>query len=213
MAKSKKRTAYGKDTRQVFSTKIPDLKIAEIKTTSETIHPIDVVAPIELWLDFEKQARMATDNANFKETILQHQLAGSLSASHITKEHYVCSDENDVQGRFNENVSKVMTAIYQSEGIHCEFSSGRSTKTDCAGVPDIVLTEVHNTRALLVGEFKTPWIHDLINIIEDPSTRRRWLGMLVNHIYDQTLIYFFGCRPDWYVHVSCWRSVWLSFDI
>lgn len=184
MPGGKKRVAHGKNARQLFCERVPDLNLANQMTISKAIHPIDIVAPIRLWSDFEMQVRLATINTNFGNVILGHHPAGFLNANHTINELYACSDEGDVQGRFNNNVSKIMTAVFQSEGIMCKLSSGRSTTTDCGGVPDIVLTRIGGTQALLVGEFKTPWVHDLTAKVMDPVARPRLLGMLFDHIYD-----------------------------
>jgi hypothetical protein len=109
--------------------------VAEMTTKSDATHPIDIIAPIRLWPGFEMQVRLAKNNAKFRDTILDHQPAGFLSTSHASRELYACSDEGDIQGRFNNNnVSKVMTAIFQSEGIMCKFSSG-------GGVPILFLQD------------------------------------------------------------------------
>lgn len=170
--------------------RIPDLKLSQESTSSVTIHAIDIVAPIKLWRGFEMQVRMATNNVNFNNAIIDHRPAGFLSRHHISNEFYACSDEGDIQGRFNNNVSNVMAAIFQSSGIMCEFSSGHSTTTACGGIPDNVLTMTNGTRALLVGEFKTPWAHSLIRSIRKPAYRPRLFGMLFDHIYNQYINVF-----------------------
>lgn len=64
------------------------------------------------------------DNTNFNNAILGYHPAGFLNAKRIINELYTCSDEGDMQGRFNNNVSKIMAAIFQSEGIMCKLSPG-----------------------------------------------------------------------------------------
>ncbi|KAJ9268529.1 hypothetical protein DTO212C5_5491 [Paecilomyces variotii] len=44
------------------------------------------------------------DNANFNNAILGYHPAGFLNAKRIINELYTCSDEGDMQGRFNNNV-------------------------------------------------------------------------------------------------------------
>jgi hypothetical protein len=167
--------------KQLFESKAPDLTLAQRKTIADTTHPTRIVAPLRSWQTFEMEVRTATTNANFRDVTLDHQPAGSLRKYHCSKELYACSDEGDIQGRFNNNISKVVTAVFKSEGIMCQFSSGRSTTTHYGGVPDIVLTRVNGTQALLVGEFKTPWVH---NLDDNTSIRReRRLGMLIRHAY------------------------------
>lgn len=190
MPQSQKRASNGKTARQLVCERIPDLKLSQESTSSVTIHAIDIVAPIKLWRGFEMQVRMATNNVNFNNAIIDHRPAGFLSRHHISNEFYACSDEGDIQGRFNNNVSNVMAAIFQSSGIMCEFSSGHSTTTACGGIPDNVLTMTNGTRALLVGEFKTPWAHSLIRSIRKPAYRPRLFGMLFDHIYNQYINVF-----------------------
>ncbi|KAJ9405041.1 hypothetical protein DTO045G8_7214 [Paecilomyces variotii] len=185
MAPPRKRTAYLKDVKQILSARLPDLKIATKKTVSSAIRAVDIVAPIRLWQNFEMEVRIAVESANLGQKFLHHELAGPSSAtsgSRISEEHYLCSNESDVQARFNQNVSNVLTAIFEAEGIPCQFSSGNSTTTNCGGIPDVILLNVNGTDARVVGELKTPWVHSLIEVILDSSLRRRYLGMLVVHV-------------------------------
>lgn len=186
----KKRTAYGKDAKQIISAKIPDLKMAEVQTVSMAFHHIDIVAPIKPWPAFEKEVRTKVENTKLPAEILLQEPAGPMSALYIAREHYACSDEGDIQGRFNHNVSNVMTAMYQSKGLQCMFSSGHATNTNCEGLPDIVLVANSNAQARLVGEFKTPWMHDLAEFMNLPHTRRRCLGTLIKYIVDHILMCF-----------------------
>lgn len=159
---------------------------------------------------------MAVENANLSQRFLHHELAGppgAASGSRISEEHCPCSNEGDVQGRFNQNVSNVLTALYQEEGIQCQFSSGHSTTTDCGVIPDIILLHVNDTGARVAGELKSPWAHSLIEVIRDPSLRCRCLGMLVVHVQNRLLIDLYGCRSNWDVYVSCWPSICIPINL
>jgi hypothetical protein len=70
--------------------------------------------------------------------------------------------------RFNTNISNVMTASWHSEG--------RSTSTDCGGIPDIVTIPANCSEAIIVGELKIPWMHDLqMNIVKPAIEQSIWV--------------------------------------
>ncbi|KAN0086579.1 hypothetical protein V8E54_000267 [Elaphomyces granulatus] len=59
-------------------------------------------------------------------------------------------------------------------------SEGRSTSTDCGGIPDIVTIPANCSEAIIVGELKIPWMHDLQMNIVKPAIEQSIWGKLVN---------------------------------
>ncbi|RWQ97450.1 hypothetical protein C8Q69DRAFT_504117 [Paecilomyces variotii] len=59
------------------------------------------------------------DNANFNNAILGYHPAGFLNAKRIINELYTCSDEGDMQGRFNNNLGGIATTSQQISLYDC----------------------------------------------------------------------------------------------
>ncbi|KAN0074858.1 hypothetical protein V8E54_007469 [Elaphomyces granulatus] len=175
--------AYKRDARQVLSQRLPDLCVSAKRTQSLAIHEIDVITPLRSWDTFEMTVRQSIESVNFGSNVLDHRPAGRLNPYHISHEHYSCSDEMDLQGRFNARVSNPVAAVAGSQNIMVKFSSGKSTRTYCGGIPDVVLTTMAHI-ALVAGEMKTPWVHDLDrSIVRNTRRRVRWLGQIGMYMY------------------------------
>ena len=71
-----------------------------------------------------------------------------------------------------------MTAVYYSLGIKARFGdAAASTDAELGGIPDIVCLD-ESGKALMVGEVKTPWRHDLAKMWSDHVLLRKALGEL-----------------------------------
>ncbi|KAN0070929.1 hypothetical protein V8E54_011094 [Elaphomyces granulatus] len=156
MSSSSRTTAYKQDARDIIKGRIPDLRLSTQKTLSNAIHDIEILVPMRFWNTFEMEARTRVYNRTYKPVPLDFNPAGGRRPSHIRSEHVLCADEEGVQGRFNTNISNVMIAIWHSEGIPLDFSSGRSTSTNCHGIPDVVIIPANGSEAMIVGELKIP---------------------------------------------------------
>jgi len=158
---------------------IPDLLVGPGATQSSAIHKIDFIGPLDVWDDFEKDVMAAYDQHDWHKhrTTLAHRPSGPLGPNNTATEHVHTGDEHGVQGRFQQNIGQIMTAIFKSQGMQLSFGDFKCASEDYENTPDAA--GVDNAGALIfVGELKVPWVkaHFLRELISDEKRFRRILG-------------------------------------
>lgn len=170
---------FSKTAKQIIEARIDDFIEGPSATSSNAIHDLHVRTTLGRWWNFEKEVRERVKGGRaLNNRPLHFAPRGFLSEFHTSREQLFCGDEGFIQGRFNDNVSHVMTSVYRSEGVNCRFGDAKAcTNKDLGGVPDIVCM-AEDGEARIVGDLKAPWAHDLELAMANPEKRRTWLGLL-----------------------------------
>jgi hypothetical protein len=83
-------------------------------------------------------------------------------------------------------------SVCRDVGILCRFGDAKACDPgeDFGGTPDIVcMTDFGAAR--VVGEMKTPWMHDLDDAMSDPILWPRWLGQIAMYMWHSRCTYGF----------------------
>ncbi|PYI04666.1 hypothetical protein BO78DRAFT_347226 [Aspergillus sclerotiicarbonarius CBS 121057] len=156
---------------------LPDLRIPpnKYRTRSSALHDLWYLQELSQW-DIEREARLYCKSVDWEDKNL-------LQA--MEKERLYCGDEHSVVGRFNQNLCHSILGIlqkYVEPGI-C-FGDWKCASSDAGfgKVPDVVLiTGQHDL--LVVGEAKTPWMHDIDHAQSNNVLFRQYLGQIANYMY------------------------------
>jgi hypothetical protein len=152
--------------REVVRAALPDLITGPGKTTHPALHMIWFRGRSERWQTFEQDAMQHFQQTDWNRhrRVLTYRPANSPSPASIAREHFICGDEAGVQGRFNQHIGQVMSAVSVAMGIDLAFADykANTSRTVDSKVPDIIcMTRSGGLR--IIGEIKTPWIkaHDI----------------------------------------------------
>ncbi len=147
---------------------IPNLVFNPYQTMSSSYSQDQFVGALRHWTQFESQVR-----ENFI-TLQPHLVQNILSVcatqprhNDVCFEQLLCGDESTVAARFNQHVGHVMTSVVQELGVDSRFGDSRCSLgvERVRSVPDFAFID-RNGQALLIGEAKTPWIHNLERAIQ-----------------------------------------------
>jgi len=124
---------------------------------------------LSLWTGFQEEVRRETASlfgspANFVQPIL----AG---------ENYVVATESGTSARIVENVFQAIGAVLEAQGLNLRFGDSPAGSSIAFNVfPDAMVENLQDQgRALVVGEFKTPWTKHLYTM--PPHLLARLLGI------------------------------------
>ncbi|KAE8347712.1 hypothetical protein BDV24DRAFT_157187 [Aspergillus arachidicola] len=168
---------------------LPDLKQGPGGTKSSALHRKKYFnGPLEPWPNFERDARLHVDAAvqapNMQTISWTSRVKDTPATMNI--EHFAVGDEGGVQGRTQQNVGQVLSAVCAAVGVDMSFADFKATiGTRIEGkVPDMVcMTNAGGLR--IVGEIKVPWIksHDIATTL--------WVGYPrnVSRLFGQIALY------------------------
>lgn len=117
--------------------------------------------------------------AQLNQRIICHENLGSKATWYLAKEHVVVGDETGVQGRFEQHLGQVLSAVLNAGGKPVKLGDYRaSSAIDTLNIPDIVAMETTTSNLRLVGEVKVPWVddHNLGDAINKEQNLRYVLG-------------------------------------
>ncbi|KAI9777790.1 MAG: hypothetical protein M1839_008585 [Geoglossum umbratile] len=163
------------DIRSLTWSQLPALRYTEgYSTVNESISSFaltkDQLIP---WKNFEASVRAITNTCLGWEV--------QLIPTQTEKEVIRIGNEHGLMGRFGQNVSHVMSEIYESCHLPIFFGDYQAGKTHIDAqnyrkIPDLVLLDdQHMIRA--IGEGKTFWTKNLMG--KDPIIRAGWLGEFI----------------------------------
>ena len=191
--------AHGYSGKDLVLASLPRLETTQYRTREPSIPPSTGSSSsqsrwngdIAHWVGFEREvleafeARMPRDDHDLL-LLPQHLNLNNLTTdeSYVGVEHLLCGEEKGVEGRFNHQVSHVMTCVAKDNGIPLRFgdwkASATSTTAHFSRLPDCSATDAHR-RVVFLGEVKADW-DDRIRDMLSPSGNlvglecRRWLG-------------------------------------
>ncbi|GKZ98167.1 hypothetical protein AnigIFM59636_002191 [Aspergillus niger] len=144
--------------KQIIQQPLPDLRVDKI-----------------IW-NIEQKARQYSESINWKDDIQGYKLE---------EERLYCGDEHSVVARFNQNLCHTSTLAlhgYVKNGIRFgDYKCAKKTEA-FTKIPDIVLiTRKHNL--CVVGEAKTPWMHNIVWEQGRDSTFRNFIGQIANYMH------------------------------
>lgn len=119
--------------------------------------------------------------------------------------------------RIAHNVGHVLTAINRSQGVHLYWGDFKASQR-CAvegKIPDMVIMDRYGNMRV-VGEGKTPWVHNLTFVMLDAQEGfRNYLGKSIVNQCSGNLNAdtFLGIRPDSPVYVSGEAEIWFPNDL
>jgi hypothetical protein len=135
--------------------RLPDLNIRPCHQTSRSDRGYGLhTSQLSIWTGFEEGVRQDTASVfgspiNFVPPV-------------PANEHYVVATESGISARIVGNIFQV-GAVFEAQGFNLRFRdspAGSSIAFD--ECPDAVIENLQAPgRALVVGEFKTPWTRDL----------------------------------------------------
>lgn len=156
--------------KEVIQQPLPDLRYHDEKfrTSSKSTHKLWFLATLSEW-NIEQKARHYSKSIDWQDDILGYELG---------EEQIECGDEHSVVGRFNQNLCHNSTpSLHKYVQTDVRFGDFKCAVSDASfkKVPDVVLvTKEHQLR--LVGEAKTPWMHDIKQAQEKNATFRNYIG-------------------------------------
>lgn len=203
--------------------RIPDLLSTDHHTTSDSTHKLGFVSTLGYWSRFERDARQHFLSVNWNSTILDYAPDDhDDNPYHVKNEQLFCGDEHSVVARFGQNVGHVMTSVIRAcKGADIRFGDFKSAvpQSGFTKVPDIAVMD-SKARLLLVGEAKTPWMHDIEGSVQEaPGDFRKYLGISVGlNEYYALPIYQSAdilplLRPDSQIHVPDPEQVWFPDNL
>lgn len=195
--------------------KIPAGLVGPSHTNSSALHSVWYTGPLHEWTTFEQDA-----NAEFQQHDLErHNSTITIRPlrphrpHNIANEQLVIGDETGLQGRFNQNVGHVMSAVYGSQGLNLRFGDYKSTNTNASNsykrVPDmVIMDQVTKVRAL--GDLKSQWVrqHHLrgfpptSNVNIRKTHFRRQIGRLARYMQDLQVRYGFYSTYGQHIFLS-----------
>lgn len=162
--------------------RLPDLLVNENTTVSRSTQRAFFNSTLGNWGRFEMNARKHFRQISWKNTVLDYMPdARDDTKNHVSHEQLMCGDEHSVVARFNQNVCHVMTSVMQSGGSDIRFGDFKTVvRVNDAEtkVPDFAVID-QKAGLLLVGEAKTPWVHDIEDQLgQSMKNFRKYLDML-----------------------------------
>lgn len=104
--------------------RLPDLRIAESRTESSAIHPMDYIGPLAPWPNFVADVRTSFRNHDW--TIHHRNLylrpIGQPGPHSLLREHVRVANETGVQGRWQERIGQVMSGVFEEQGYPLTFA-------------------------------------------------------------------------------------------
>lgn len=156
---------------------LPELAEGPGQTRNSAIHPIRFIGRLTPWANFNQQVMETFGQHSWSSATLSHRPMGTARFYTIGQDFVRCGDENGVQGRFEQNVGQVMTAVFASQGIDITFGDFKCSAASYRKIPDVAGTTWLGALRF-VGELKVPWVweHSLENALQDEDRLRDLLG-------------------------------------
>ncbi|CAG8011193.1 unnamed protein product [Penicillium salamii] len=198
--------------KRIVETRIPALQVGNNHTRSSALHPISYIGPLYRWDSFEQNVNAEFQEHNWQQhnstiTILP---LGPPGPHNIANEQLAIGDENGLQGRFNQNVGHVMSAVFGSQGLDLEFGDFKASNSSYSRTPDVaIMNGGRDVQA--VGELKAQWIdvHDpsaatrnALTDIDSEEDFRHQIGQLARYMRDLRVQYGFYSTYKSHVFLS-----------
>ncbi|RFU35299.1 hypothetical protein B7463_g1042, partial [Scytalidium lignicola] len=180
---------------------LPHLLVGPSSTENSSIRDINFIGPLEVWDNFKEDV-MASFNENQwnkHRSTLSHRPVGEIKPLNTAFEHVHVGDEHGVQGRFQQNIGQIMTAVFKSQEIGLSFGDFKCTANNYTKIPDAVGIDEQGALQF-VGEIKVPWVedHSLENHIDigDKIYFRKMIGQVSKYMFDLHMKYGFLTNYD-----------------
>jgi len=179
-----------KRVRDTLSESLPDLKIAERRTTSSALHNINFTGGIQQWTNFEADILSSLSSYAWSQQAIDVVLSGANAINAPASEYVSVADEGGVQGRITERIGQVVGAALEFQQEQLLFGDFKGANPPYPGYPKIpdFVVKGPSGDSKLVGEAKVPWIekHDLEHALEEYGNGndfylRHLLGETDNH--------------------------------
>ena len=136
---------------------LPELAAGPGQTRNFAIHPIRFIGGLTPWANFNQQVIEVFDRHRWSSATLLHRPMGTARFYTTGQDFVRCGDETGVQGRFEQNVGQIMTAVFASQGVDVVFGDFKSSRASYSKTPDVAgTTWLGELR--FVGELKVPWV-------------------------------------------------------
>ncbi|OQD70622.1 hypothetical protein PENDEC_c022G03081 [Penicillium decumbens] len=160
-----------KRVRDTLSESLPDLKIAERRTTRSALHNINFTGGIQQWANFEADILSSLSSYAWSQQAIDVVLSGANAINAPASEYVSVADEGGVQGRITERIGQVVGAALEFQQEQLLFGDFKGANPPYPGYPKIpdFVVKGPSGDSKLVGEAKVPWIekHDLEHALEE----------------------------------------------
>lgn len=181
--------------------RLPDLLVSPHTTAGPSVPsdgPTDASerwsSSIDPWQDFKQEIRQRrTRRKPSTDRCLYWTIPGRPYT--VAEEHFLCGEEKGVKGRFNQQVSQIMSCVAKDNDIAIHFSDWKGSTTSSVTIvnsfsklPDFCAqregpgapSESKN-KVVFVGEAKADWKGELLRAVHkdrpiDPRLCARWFG-------------------------------------
>ncbi|KAJ5131580.1 uncharacterized protein N7515_007619 [Penicillium bovifimosum] len=192
-------------------------------TKSDSTHNLEFKATLVHWNTFDKEVRALShriDWKNFPSVLAYAPTEKHAGPHHTYSEHWLCGDELSVSGRFGQNVGHITSSVFRALNIPSWFGDYRTCVNGTVErkVPDFVMVNAQG-HLQAVGEMKTPWMHNLKNVmLSDQTEFRHCLGQISRYMYlskmkygflttyDQTIFFKQAPSPGKAKELALWHS-------
>jgi hypothetical protein len=141
--------------------RLPDLNLRQSHKTARAVRPYELqTTQLSNWTGFEQEVRQGTapvfgNPVGFIQPVPPN-------------EHHIVANESGVSGRFVENVFEALGPVFEAQGLNFRFGDSPAAIIEDVQAPG---------RALVVGEFKTPWTRHLDTLTDVQMAKL--LGILI----------------------------------
>ncbi|RAK90829.1 hypothetical protein BO79DRAFT_280995 [Aspergillus costaricaensis CBS 115574] len=160
---------------------IPELRIGDRRTISDSTHNIEYLATLVRWNTFEQEVRQAFEGIQWPthREVLAYEPPRNATGNNTCHEQLLCGDEHTTVARFGQNVGHIMTSVFQTMRLDARFGDFKTCSDAEVGgkVPDIVLVD-DTGKLKVIGEAKTPWMHNIQLQVDQTGqkTLRRYIA-------------------------------------
>ncbi|KAK1139206.1 hypothetical protein N8T08_001201 [Aspergillus melleus] len=173
---------------------LPDLEVGVSHTHSSALHPITFCGNLARWPNFVRDVQSAfrTHRRRLIRSHLYLRPLGNPPQASTPREQVVVGNENGVQGRWQQQLGQVMSAVFRDQMIGLTLGDFPASVAVYGKRPDIAcLTNAGVLR--FIGELKTPWVRDhsilLAMVQADKEWFRHILGQIAEYMKDLNLTY------------------------
>lgn len=144
---------------------LPDLEIGVSHTHRSALHPITFCGNLAPWPNFVREVQNAfrMHRRRLNRSHLYLRPLGNPPQASTLREQVAVGNENGVQGRWQQQLGQVMSAVFRDQMIDLILGDFPASVAVYGKCPDIACFTTAGVLRFIV-ELKTPWVtdHDLL---------------------------------------------------
>ncbi|GAB1200955.1 hypothetical protein APSETT444_010336 [Aspergillus pseudonomiae] len=143
----------------IVQERLPDLNVSKHRTKNSALHNIHFVGPLTPWPNFlgDVEWEFLTHKWASNQYPLDLRPIGETNSHSLQRAHCLVGNEPGVQGRWQEHLGNVMTAVLQEQQFQLSFGDFVCSGVQYDKVPDLVLLNT-TPDILIISELKGPWV-------------------------------------------------------